>query len=76
MRRLLADAGFRIEDVEDRTDHGLAFFRERLSAGGPPPKLGLHLLMGEASRAKFENMLHNLEQGSIAPVVMIARREG
>jgi MPBQ/MSBQ methyltransferase len=74
MRQLLAGAGFLVEEVEDRTAHGIAFFRERLSAGGTPPKLGLHLLMGRASRAKFDNMLHNLVQGSIAPVLMIARR--
>ncbi len=30
--------------------------------------------MGETSRQKFQNMLQNLEQGFIAPVVMIARR--
>lgn len=76
MGQLLANAGFGVEAVEDRTDYGIAFFRERLTAGGPPPKLGLHLLMGDASRTKFENMLRNLEQGSIAPVLMLARRSG
>ncbi len=73
MRVLLADAGFSVEEVEDRTDFGIAFFRERLSAGDAPSPLGLHLLMGDASRAKFQNMLLNLEQGAIAPVVMVAR---
>jgi SAM-dependent methyltransferase len=74
MQALLADAGFSVEEVEDRTEFGIAFFRERLSAGGPPAPLGLHLLMGATARAKFQNMLHGLEQGAIAPVVMIARR--
>jgi ubiquinone/menaquinone biosynthesis C-methylase UbiE len=74
MRALLAAAGFSVEEVEDRTEFGIAFFRERLSAGGPPSALGLHLLMGETAPAKFRNMLRNLEQGSIAPVSMIARR--
>jgi hypothetical protein len=45
-----------------------------MSAGGPPGPLGLHVLMGGAARAKFENILFNLEQGFIAPVVMMARR--
>ena len=74
MLALLADAGFSVEEVEDRTEFGIVFFRERLSAGGPPSPLGLHLLMGETSRRKFQNMLQNLEQGFIAPVTMIARR--
>jgi MPBQ/MSBQ methyltransferase len=74
MRMLLADAGFRIEEVEDRTAFGIAFFRERLAGGGPPGPLGLHVLMGESARTKFQNILINLEQGCVAPVVMIARR--
>jgi SAM-dependent methyltransferase len=74
MQALLAAAGFSVEEVEDRTAFGIAFFRERLAAGAPPSPLGLHLLMGETARAKFQNMLQNLEQGFIAPVTMIARR--
>jgi hypothetical protein len=73
MRALLAGAGFAVTDVEDRTDYGIAFFRERLSGGAPPP-LGIHLLMGQAARTKLENMLHGLEHGAVAPVVVIARR--
>jgi SAM-dependent methyltransferase len=75
MQVLLRDAGFEVRDVEDRTAFGIAFFRETLarSAAGPPP-LGLHILSGATAREKFANMLANLENGSIAPVVMIARR--
>ena len=53
MRALLADAGFSVEEVEDRTEFGIAFFRERLAAGGPPSPLGLHVLMGETARAEI-----------------------
>jgi MPBQ/MSBQ methyltransferase len=74
MRALLVDAGFGVEELEDRTELGVAFFRQRLAAGGPPSPLGLHLLMGETARAKFQNMLLGLEQRAIAPMVMIARR--
>jgi ubiquinone/menaquinone biosynthesis C-methylase UbiE len=75
MERLLAETGFQLVETEDRTAFGIAFFRARLAAtaGGPPP-LGLHLLMGANAREKFQNMLASLENGSIAPVVMIARR--
>jgi SAM-dependent methyltransferase len=75
MEALLRGAGFEIAEIDDRTAAGIAFFRERLAASGPqPPALGLHLLMGQGAREKFENMLANLEQRCIAPVVMIARR--
>lgn len=74
MQGLLTTAGFSVEEVEDRTDFGIAFFRGRLSAGGAPSPLGLHVLMGETSREKSHNMLQNLERGAIAPVVMVARR--
>ena len=77
MRSLLKGAGFDIVEEEDRTAFGIAFFRERLAtAGGPTPPLGLHLLMGPDTRAKFGNMLAGLEGGCIAPVVMLARRAG
>ena len=74
---LLEQAGFRIEDVEDRTAAGIAFFRERLSASadGPPP-LGTHLLLGPGARVMFENVLKGMEEGALAPVAMIARRVG
>lgn len=77
MRDLLAQAGFAVQEVEDRTAAGIAFFRQRLAATaeGPPPPLGTHLLMGPNSREKLTNMLQSMEAGAIAPVVMIARRE-
>jgi hypothetical protein len=75
MHALLDLAGFAVETVEDRTEFAVAFFRERLAAAaGAPPPLGLHLLMGANARQKFENMLVNLERGSIAPAIMLARR--
>lgn len=75
MRNLLADAGFHVEEVEDWSKFGIDFLRERLSpGGGAPAPLGLHVLMGESAPAKFRNLLQNLEQGFVAPVVMIARR--
>jgi hypothetical protein len=72
-RALLAAAGLEVIESEDRTGFGVAFFRERLAAGKPPP-LGTHMLTGPTSREKSQNMLAGLEGGCIAPVVMIARR--
>ncbi|MBX9588395.1 MAG: methyltransferase domain-containing protein [Hyphomonadaceae bacterium] len=75
MEELLSAAGFAVEDIEDRTRHGIAFFRERLAASsGPAPALGLQLLVGPDARLKFQNLLEGLERGAVAPVVMMARR--
>jgi SAM-dependent methyltransferase len=76
MQTLLADAGFDVGEVDDRTDFALDFFRQSLAAAadGPPP-LGIHLLMGASAPEKFRNMLSNIENGRIAPVQMIASRQ-
>jgi len=71
---LLERAGFAVEQVEDRRDFAVAFFRERLSPApdGPEP-IGLYLIMSNP-RVKFDNMLANVEQDRVSPVVMIARK--
>lgn len=71
---LLEQTGFTVEQVEDRRDFAIAFFRERMAPapGGRPPA-GFNLLMSNP-RAKMENMLANIEQDCISPVVMIARK--
>jgi MPBQ/MSBQ methyltransferase len=75
MRALLADAGFLVTEVEDRTPFARDFFRQSLAnaAAGPAP-LGLHIVMGATARDKFRNMLANIESGAIAPTLMLARR--
>ena len=77
MRELLGAAGFSIEHEEDRREFAIAFFQERLAAAkeGPPP-LGLHIVMGEKAKPKFQNILANIEKGCVSPVLMIARRAG
>lgn len=71
---LLERAGFAVEQVEDRRDFAVAFFRERMSPApdGPQP-IGLYLIMSNP-RVKFDNMLANVEQDRVSPVVMIARK--
>jgi len=77
MRELLGAAGFAVEHEEDRRQFALDYFHERLAQAqdGPPP-LGLHLVMGESARPKFENILANIEKGCVSPVLMIARLAG
>ena len=71
---LLERAGFAVEQVEDRRDFAVAFFRERMSPApdGPQP-IGLYLIMSNP-RVKFDNMLANVEQDRVSPVMMIARK--
>lgn len=73
---LLREAGFEIEEVEDRTAFALDFFNQALpgSAGGAPPPLGLHLVIGPSMREKLPNMRANIESGAVAPVMILARR--
>jgi len=77
MQVLLRDAGFDVREVDDRTEFGIAFFRESLAkaAAGPVP-LGLHVVMGASAPEKFRNMLASLESDAISPVVVIAKRAG
>ena len=75
MCALLQKAGFDVREVGDRTDFALDFFREGMAAAanGPPP-LGIHLIMGESAAEKLGNVMRNIENGHIAPVQMIAKR--
>lgn len=74
---LLADAGFELRGVEDRTAFALEFFSQlsAAAADGPPP-LGVHLVMGADAPEKLKNIRGNIEQGRIAPVQIIAGRQG
>jgi len=44
----------------------------RVAQGGPPA-LGLHLLMGEATKPMLENVLSMMKQGLLEPVELYAR---
>ena len=74
-RRLLEEAGFAVGGERSRRGFAIEFFREMRAraAGGAPPPLGLHLLMGPSAPQKTANMMDNLERGAIAPTEMISR---
>jgi ubiquinone/menaquinone biosynthesis C-methylase UbiE len=68
---------FEIVVERNRRAFAIEFFkmlRARMAQTGGPPPLGLHLVMGSDSATKIGNMVANIEQGSIAPVELIARR--
>jgi ubiquinone/menaquinone biosynthesis C-methylase UbiE len=79
MRALLADSGFEVIEVEDRTAFALDHFRRgaaaAAAAGGRSP-LGTHILLGANAREKQANTRANVESGAIAPILMLARRNG
>jgi hypothetical protein len=74
-RQLLREAGFAVEAEHNRSELALRLgreMRERAAVEGAPP-LGLHLLMGPATRERIGNVMAALERGLIAPVEIIAR---
>lgn len=80
MNTLLEDAGFVVREVEDRSSMALAFFKKRLAStptaiDNKPSALGVHLVMKERAKEKFENTLSNIQNGYIAPVQMIAVKQ-
>lgn len=79
LRDLLVSNGFSILEEEDRTPTVLKHHRARmteLSAGAPPPPLGLHLLQGSTAKIKSQNMIEMAEAGQISLGLVIARKDG
>lgn len=75
MSTFLMQSGFKIVDVEDRSEFAFEYFDKRLAASSnKPAPLGPHLVMGPTARQKFENTYHNMKTGRIAPVLMVAVR--
>ncbi len=78
MRDLLDDAGFDVVEVDDRTKPAIEFFNRRLAevaqAKGPPPPLGIHLILGASAGEKFKNTLANIKAGKISPIEIIVQR--
>jgi ubiquinone/menaquinone biosynthesis C-methylase UbiE len=67
VRGVLNTLGFKLLSWENKSQHSLEWFAatlERIKQSGPP-LLGLHLLMGVTVKAKFENVLRNLQEGRI-----------
>ena len=73
----LEKAGFKVSKENNRREFALEFFkklREETEARGGPPPLGLHTLMQESTATKIKNMIHNITEGYIAPVEIIAHK--
>lgn len=73
-RRLLDEAGFALSSERDQRELVLTLSREmrEKAATHGTPLLGLHTLMGPASKERLTNVMTTLERGTIAPIEMIA----
>ena len=73
----LQENGFRIVYVENRTDFALEFFATAMAVADDATRSpGIHLVMGDSAKEKFQNTLDGLQRGYIAPVLVIAERIG
>jgi SAM-dependent methyltransferase len=76
-RRLLVDAGFRIEHERDRREFGIEFFsRMRASWTQGPPPLGPHIVIGHDFATKVVNLVEAMRRGLLAPTEMISTATG
>jgi ubiquinone/menaquinone biosynthesis C-methylase UbiE len=76
-RHALENAGFEVSKENNRREFALEFFanlRAKNEASGGPPPLGLHTLMQESTATKLKNMIHNITEGYVAPVEIIAHK--
>ncbi|MEX2147992.1 MAG: methyltransferase domain-containing protein [Candidatus Rokuibacteriota bacterium] len=76
VREILQAVGLQVVDWEDTSRRSLEWFTaavERMKASGPPP-LGIHLLMGDTARAKFDNMVRNLREGRMVVAQAVAEK--
>ena len=67
LKDVLESVGFRVHDWEDKSDASLTWFQaaaERMKQSGPPP-IGIHLLMGDTAKEKFDNVIRNLQDKRI-----------
>ena len=77
IRAVLNGLGFDEVAWVDTTGSAAAWFRAwaaRRAEGGPPPPLGLHLLLGNVFPEMGANMLRNLEEGRVVMVQAVLER--
>lgn len=65
LHELLVNKGFTKIKIKDHTREGIRFLKEMLNRVNTQgqPKPGMHLILGELWKDKFQNLLNNLENG-------------
>lgn len=74
MRSLIAAAGFHEVAWIDGSSVALGWVRDRLAAAGPPPVLGLHVLIGENTPVAMRNVERNFAEERIRVVEAVFER--
>ncbi len=76
-KQAMDEAGFRVVVENNRHEFAVSFFeqlRKKTSNDRGPSPLGLHILMGENSAIKIQNMIKNISSGLVSPVELIVRK--
>jgi SAM-dependent methyltransferase len=76
VRRQIATAGFTEVTWRDTSAAALEWFRRRVSGGGEPPPVGIHLLLGADFATMFRNQVRNLEEERIVVIEAVFVRSG
>ncbi|HET9256792.1 MAG TPA: class I SAM-dependent methyltransferase [Pseudonocardiaceae bacterium] len=71
-RRLLAEAGLRIERERDRREFGTEFFSRMPASAHALPPLGPHIVMGPEFATKVSNLVKARRRGLLAPIEIIS----
>jgi SAM-dependent methyltransferase len=77
LEETLGRSGFSPPRWRDRTEAGLAWFREmaaRAREGAGPPALGPQVLFGEGIQPRFANLARSLDEERLRLVEMVTRR--
>jgi ubiquinone/menaquinone biosynthesis C-methylase UbiE len=78
MRAVLEEQGFRVVSWADRTEAATAWSAEqqqaRAQAGGTPPALGLHVVMGPDFPTMSANLGRNMREGRVRVVQAVLER--
>ena len=74
-RHALEAAGFQVVQERSRLAFAIEFTERSMArmAQAGPPALGLHLLMGEATKTMLENVFASLRKGLLEPIELYAR---
>ena len=74
-RDAAATAGLTPVSEVDRSEYSVDFFTRVMAADGPPPPVGLHLIMGPTAKEKYGNVARAVLDGRVAGWEMVFARD-
>jgi hypothetical protein len=75
LQRVLADAGFMLQQWQDWSEAGRAWFAQATAQRGAAPPLGLRLLLGPDAPTMVANLRRNFEEERVMLAAAVWRRE-